>query len=162
MVIRIAETSELEVLMPIYDYARRFMIESGNRNQWVDNYPSESRIRADIENGNLFVIEESGIIHGAFVFIIGRDPTYDHITDGTWLSEDEYGTIHRVASDGKSSGIFAKVVDFCGQRINHLRIDTHKDNKIMRHLIEKSGFQRRGIIFTDNGSARIAYERIKK
>ena len=42
-----------------------------------------------------------------------------------------------------------------------MRIDTHEDNKIMQHLIEKNGFSKRGIIFKDDGSPRVAFEYVK-
>ena len=32
----------------------------------------------------------------------------------------------------------------------------------MQHLIEKNGFQRCGIIYVEDGSPRIAYEKIKE
>ena len=51
-------------------------------------------------------------------------------------------------------------VQFCEQSINHLRIDTHNDNKIMQHVIEKNGFKRCGIIHVNDGSERIAYEKL--
>lgn len=35
----------------------------------------------------------------------------------------------------------------------------HKDNKITRHLIEKNGFAKCGIIYVADGSPRIAYEK---
>lgn len=41
-----------------------------------------------------------------------------------------------------------------------MRIDTHADNHIMQHVIEKAGFQRCGIIFTDDGTPRIAYQKV--
>lgn len=42
---------------------------------------------------------------------------------------------------------------------NSCAIDTHKDNKITRHLIEKNGFAKCGIIYVADGSPRIAYEK---
>ena len=56
-------------------------------------------------------------------------------------------------------GVLAMAVQFCEQSINHLRIDTHNDNKIMQHVIEKNGFKRCGIIHVNDGSERIAYEK---
>ena len=75
------------------------------------------------------------------------------------MSDDLYGTIHRVAGDGNVHGVLAMAVQFCEQNIKHLRIDTHNDNKIMQHVIEKNGFKRCGIIHVKDGSERIAYEK---
>ena len=155
--IRPGKTSDFNRVMEIYSFARGFMADTGNPNQWGNNFPPDSLIREDIAMGRLFVFDENGIIHGSFAFILGDDPTYAHI-DGAWLSSTPYGTIHRIAGDGVRNGILTDAVDFCRQRISHLRIDTHADNKIMQHLIEKNGFQRCGIIYIDDGTPRIAYE----
>ena len=41
-----------------------------------------------------------------------------------------------------------------------LRADTHADNKIMQHLLEKNGFARRGIIHVEDGTPRVAYQKL--
>ena len=96
-------------------------------------------------------------ICGAFVFFIGDDPTYRYI-EGSWMKDTPYGVIHRIA--GQGGGIFADALSFCEARISHIRIDTHHDNKPMQHVVEKAGFSRRGIIYVDDGSPRIAYEKL--
>ena len=87
------------------------------------------------------------------------DPTYAVIEDGSWMSDGIYGTIHRIASDG-SGGIVRAAVEFGKTKCSHLRIDTHKDNLVMQHVVEKLGFSRRGIIYVSDGSPRIAYEMV--
>ena len=47
---------------------------------------------------------------------------------------------------------------FCLGLCGNIRIDTHRDNRTMRHLIEKSGFARCGLIHVEDGSPRIAYQ----
>ena len=44
----------------------------------------------------------------------------------------------------------------------HLRIDTHENNRPMRHLCESRGFTQCGIIYVDDGSPRIAFDLHKK
>lgn len=158
--IRNADLSDLKEIMDIYEYARKFMKQTGNRNQWANKFPPENLIKEDIEKKQLYIIEKSGFICGVFAFIIGNDPTYSIIKNGEWLSYEKYGTVHRVASNGKSKGIFNEIITFCESKINHLRIDTHKDNKIMQHLIEKNGFYKCGIIYVTDGTSRLAYEKI--
>ena len=136
------------------------MKQTGNRNQWANKFPPESLIKEDIEKKQLYIIEKSGFICGVFAFIIGNDPTYSIIKNGEWLSYEKYGTVHRIASNGKSKGIFNEIITFCESKISHLRIDTHKDNKIMQHLIEKNGFHKCGIIYVADGTPRLAYEKI--
>ena len=156
-VIRTALREDLPRIEEIYAYARRFMAETGNPNQWGNTTPRTSLLEDDIEKGLLFVMTHEDQIHGVFYFYIGPDPTYGEIEDGQWRSDTPYGTIHRIAGDG-SGGVLAAAVDFGKKRINHIRIDTHHDNKIMQSAIAKQGFQRSGIIHLENGSPRIAYD----
>ena len=41
-----------------------------------------------------------------------------------------------------------------------LRADTHADNKVMQHLLEKNGFTRCGVIHVADGSPRFAYQKL--
>ena len=158
--IRHAKPEDLPRVLEIYEYARTFMAENGNPSQWGKNYPPEETVIRDIEDQNLYLIEEEEIV-GVFFFHIGEDSTYSQIYDGKWLSDKEYGTIHRIAGNGKGKGILKKAVSYCEERIPHLRIDTHEDNKIMQAAIEKNGFTKCGTILTEKGSPRIAYEKLK-
>ena len=143
----------------IYAYVRSFMEQTGNPTQWGRNFPPEELLWEDIKAGQLYVVEKNGDIHGVFAFIIGEDKTYLQIENGAWRSKAPYGTIHRIAGDGKIHGILGEAVAFCESKIPHLRIDTHADNKVMRHLIEKAGFVECGTIYIEDGTPRIAYEK---
>ncbi len=158
--IRKAVTEDLPVILDIYRHARQFMAENGNPGQWGAHYPPDSLVKNDIEQKQLYVLAEDSQIHGVFLFAPGPDPTYQIIEQGSWLSDAPYGVIHRVASDGTVHGFLRLAVRYCEQQTPHLRIDTHRDNLIMQRAIEKNGFSRRGIIFTDDGSPRIAYEKV--
>lgn len=79
---------------------------------------------------------------------------------GSWLNDAPYGTIHRLAGDGRMKGIFRKSMDFCRRQCGNLRADTHEDNHTMQHLLEKYGFIKCGKIYLRNGSPRIAYHYI--
>ena len=155
--LRKAQWEDLSRIQEIYAYARRFMAETGNPNQWGTTTPQTSQLEEDIQKGDLYVLIHENQIHGVFYFFIGPDPTYGFIEDGQWRSDTPYGTIHRIAGDG-SGGVLAAAVKFGKERINHLRIDTHHDNKIMQKAVVKYGFQRSGIIYLENGSPRIAYD----
>ena len=156
--IRKAEFADLEQILKIYACARDFMARSGNPNQWGKTDPPREILEADIRRGNLYVLEDGGI-HGVFAYLEEPDPTYGLIEDGRWLDDSPYGTIHRVAADG-SGGVFSAVLGYAVSRKPHVRIDTHHDNRPMRHILEKNGFQRCGIIFLENGDPRIAYEKV--
>ena len=155
--VRNAVSEDLVRIEEIFAYARDFMAKNGNPNQWGKTNPPHEWLVDDIEKQLLHVIEDEHGIHGVFYFFIGPDPTYGEIEDGAWSSNETYGTIHRIASDG-SGGILRKAVEFCRGEIDHIRIDTHHDNVVMHNAVAKLGFQRSGIIHLANGSPRIAYE----
>lgn len=156
--IRPAEDADLPEILKIYAQARAFMRQTGNPNQWGTTKPEESQLIADILEGKLYVVTDGEALCGVFYFTLGEDPTYAKIYDGNWRSDAPYGTIHRIASRG--SGVFSVALDFCRAQCSHIRIDTHQDNKVMQHVLEKHGFQRCGIIYIADGSPRIAYEMI--
>lgn len=157
--IRPATREDLPKVMPIYERARKYMAQNGNKNQWTDGYPQQSILREDIEKNRLFVLEDGEYIDAVFVFFIGLDPTYSYI-EGAWKDGSEYGVIHRVASSGRKRGVFTCCLDFCKAQIQHIRIDTHKDNVIMQNTLKKHGFIECGIIYLENGAERLAYELI--
>lgn len=159
MEIRKARKEDVEKIMHIYDVAREFMRSIGNASQWINGYPQRELVEHDIEKGELFVCETDEI-HAVFAFILGEDKTYNYIENGKWSSDTPYGAIHRVASDGTQKGIISEVTAFCEKTIKHLRIDTHENNKVMRHVLEKNGFRECGIIYIEDGSPRIAFEKV--
>lgn len=155
--IRKAKREDLPRIEAIYAYARKFMEETGNPHQWGKTAPRTSRLEEDISLGDLYLLTQEGTMHGVFYFRIGADPTYGVIEDGRWRSDSPYGTIHRIAGDG-SGGILAAAVAFAKTKSSHIRIDTHRDNKIMQHAIARQGFRRAGMIRLEDGSPRIAYD----
>lgn len=156
--IRKAEKADLPRILEIYAFARDFMEKTGNPNQWKKTNPPRQTLEADIQAGNLFVLEDQGI-HGVFAYFTEPDPTYSYIEEGAWLDDSPYGTIHRIAGDG-SGGVFGAVLEYVTSLNSHVRIDTHEDNKVMRHILQKHGFQRCGIIYLKNGEPRIAFEKL--
>lgn len=155
--VRLAELRDLSKIEEIYAFARSFMEETGNPNQWGKTNPPIAQLLQDIADKRLYVIVQEDMIHGVFYFYIGEDPTYSVIHDGGWHSNRTYGTIHRIAGDG-SGGILKTAVSFCRQQIDCLRIDTHHDNVVMQNAVMKCGFRRCGIIYIADGTPRIAYD----
>lgn len=157
--IRRSTIGDIAEVMTLYDYSRQLMRKSGNKSQWVGGYPSEALIRQDIALGDSYVVVDEDLIVGVFAFIIGRDPTYELVSGGEWNDDARpYGTIHRMARREGVHGIFSAIVEWCRRQIRSLRIDTHEENGIMRHLIEKHGFAYRGIIHVADGTPRRAYQ----
>jgi RimJ/RimL family protein N-acetyltransferase len=161
MTIRPTTYADMDALLAIFAYARQQMNADGNPTQWGDGYPEREQIEDDIQRGVSYIVEYEGDICGTFVFILGKDPTYHLIENGTWLNDAlPYGTIHRIASNGTHKGIFRTTLEWCTARCTNIRIDTHQDNRRMIHLIEQAGFTRCGIIYTRNHTPRIAFQRI--
>ena len=157
--IRSAEFDDLPRILDIYAEAREFMRRTGNPNQWWDYHPAESILREDIPKGQLYVIESEGMIGGVFAYIQGTDPTYLEIEGGSWLNNEPYGTIHRIAVAQQGQGLISQVFDWALQQCPNLRIDTHRDNAPMRRALEKYGFSYCGIIHIFNGDERIAFHK---
>ena len=156
--IRRASAQQLPEILTAYERARRFMRETGNPNQWSGGYPAPQLLENDLEKGNLYVLLKGEKLCGVFALIFGEDSTYRVIEGGTWGSDAPYAAIHRIASSGEEHGILEAAVCYARSRIGHIRIDTHRDNAVMQHLLIKLGFSRRGIIYLPNGDPRIAFE----
>lgn len=161
--IRKTTLNDLDECERIFNVARKTMIDCGNPTQWAGEYPNKDDVIIDINNGNSYVVLYDDKIVGTLAYIRGIEPTYLYIEDGKWLNDDEYATIHRIASDNSVKGMFEYVIDYFTTRDNiDIRIDTHRDNKIMIHLVEKYGFKYCGIIYVHDHSERLAFELCKK
>ena len=162
MKIRKANISDLPRILELRDMARGIMRSNGNNDQWPEGYPTEDTFRKDIAEGHSYVMEdEGGEPVATWAFIPGPDPTYNMIYEGQWLDDQRpYHVVHRIASTPDSRGVMDGLLRFCFERTNNLRIDTHRDNSIMRHLLRRHGFAYCGIIHIANGDERLAYQKL--
>ena len=165
MQIRHSTEADFSRMMEIYEYARKYMADHGNPNQWgPTHWPPEDLIHRDIQSGDSYVcVNDEGTVIGTFYFIQGKDiePTYRDITDGAWLDESPYGVVHRIAGDGSEKGIGAFCINWALQQCGHLRIDTHNDNIVMQNLLKKLGFVQCGTIYVlEDNNPRLAFEKI--
>jgi hypothetical protein len=170
VVIRPATPADIPALRPVFEAAKGIMRADGNHDQWsAPGFPDDSLLLRDIARGGGFVIESSVMpgltghlaaprIVAYFALLPSPEPTYD-VIDGAWLTDEPYGVIHRMASYPEVHGIFSTIIDYAASRFAHLRIDTHRDNRIMQHLIERHDFTYCGIIWLEDGTKRLAYER---
>lgn len=154
-----ASEEDIPLIMDVLDAARGIMRSSGNLHQWADGYPSTKTVLDDIRNGYAFVVRDINIITAYFAFVPSPEPTYARIDGGRWLNETlPYHVIHRIGSLPDSHGIFKSIMDWCSSQDGNLRIDTHRDNRIMQHCITAYGFKYCGIIYLPNGDERLAYQ----
>ncbi len=162
MTIRKAQLPDLKQIMAVLDAARLIMRSDGNTSQWINGYPSEEIIRNDIENGYGYVVVDVFIV-SYFAFIPSPEPTYAKIYDGQWLDDTlPYHVVHRIGSTPTSHGIFKTILDWCfaNDPNRNIKIDTHRDNRIMQHCILSYGFTYCGIIYLTSGDERLAYQKI--
>ena len=159
--VRPAHSSELVAIMRVVDAARGIMRADGNLRQWTNGYPSEAIIAADIERGHGHVCLTNGALAGYFALLAGPDPTYARIHGGQWLHDAApYHVMHRLASLPSAHGIFDAAMGYAFGVSGNMRVDTHRDNRIMQRKLLRYGFSYRGIIYLTNGDERLAYQRV--
>ena len=97
------------------------------------------------------------------------EPTYKNLEGGIWLIDESlpYGVIHRLAmaKEYRGLGIAKFIFEELHQKleksnIKSLKIDTHEENLGMQSLIKKMGYKYCGIIYTNYGAKRLAFEKI--
>lgn len=159
MIIRKTTLADMDIILKIYTDARSFMASHGNPTQWGSIYPSKALLESDIQAGYSYVCEEHGKIIAVFYYRFGTDDTYQRIYNGEWLNESPYGVVHRIASDGTIRGTASFCLQWALEQCGNLRIDTHRDNTIMQHTLDKNGFIYCGVIYLEDGSERIAYQK---
>ncbi len=162
--VRKARPEDTDRLMELFEQGKRIMRANGNLRQWTGGYPMREVVEKDVADGNSYVcVDEAGTIVGTFAFICGKDPTYARIYEGRWLDDElPYATIHRLASTADSHGVAAACLEWCARRIPNLRADTHRDNRILQHILLKHRFAYCGVIYLQNGDERLAYQRVSR
>lgn len=156
--IRKATYKDLPFLMEIFQKAKGIMRSSGNMHQWNDNYPSENIVRSDIDADNCIVLCKEDRIIATMAFIPGPDPTYANI-EGRWLNDVPYHVIHRIAAIEPGHKAAETLFDWAFTQTECIRIDTHKDNVIMHHILNRYGFTHCGTIYLESGDPREAYQK---
>ncbi len=159
--IRHAVPADIPAIVPVIAAAKTIMRSSGNMEQWAGNYPAPEDLLRDMEREAGRVCVQDGRVVGYFAFIPGPDPTYAKIYEGAWLEDTlPYHVIHRIASYPDVHGIFHAIMAYGFAHTRNIRIDTHRDNRIMQHNILKHGYSYCGIIYLEDGAERLAYQRV--
>ena len=160
MRIRKAAPEDTDRIMEIYEYARAFMAQHGNPNQWGQmGWPWRCEIEEDTKAGNGYVCvigpegEDAGKpgktdIIGAFSLTcgVGIEKDYETICGPGWRKDGAYGVIHRIASDGTQKGVAQFCFSWAAEQIPYLRLDTHEDNIVMQNAAERFGFRYCGTV----------------
>ena len=148
MQIKKATMNDLPDILAIYAYARKYMKEHGNPDQWRDSYPPVSLTTQDIQSDCLYVC----------IIQMEEDPDYQTI-DGSWLNDRPYAVVHRVATAPGTKGVATFCLNWAYEQFPNIKIDTHDDNIPMQHLLAKLGFTCCGHTTLQNGDIRLIYQK---
>lgn len=165
MILRNARKIDIDMIMKIINEGKD-KLKRNNIDQWQNGYPNKEVILNDIENNESYVLEHNGNIIGTTALSFNGEKTYDKIYEGKWLSNGNYAVIHRIAVtkvEGLTSigtEILKKSEEIClSKGIKNIKIDTHEHNKSMQGLLLKNNYKYCGIIYLEDGSKRIAFEK---
>ena len=171
MKIRRTKEADIPQVLEIYEHAKKYMAENGNPNQWNGDYPTVQDVIQDIKNGGYVIVKEpvkasekeSGKenpeeeILGVFVLEENaHELAYDTI-EGCWLNDEPYAVIHRCATLHHQKGIGQFFMDWCLEKVNNIRVDTHKDNWPMLKFLEKNNFSYCGKVYYEVSGERLAF-----
>lgn len=169
--VRKAKEHDLPAIVNIIDAARKLLAERSIP-QWQETTgPTKESLTLDLDKDRLFVLVVDEKVAGVAVITDEWDPAYEAMTT-PWQEVDSttYASIHRFAiaaayrGQGLADWLMAQLIQLCELAgFKDIRIDTHPQNVAMQKVIEKAGFQKRGLVYLDvpNGE-RYAYQRVDK
>ena len=149
--IRKAIESDLSAAKKLTESCALAMQEKGIF-QWNEFYPSLERLRQDIEEGELFILEENGAVLGIMVLSPKMDEEYFAVEWLTAKGPNLY--VHRLATrpDLWGRGYGQQLMDFAedfarAQNYISVRLDTFSQNIRNQKFYESRGYKRLGNIF---------------
>ena len=164
-----AKSKDIHEIMKIIDDAKNYL-KSQNLKQWnqADGYPTENDLLKDIENETCYLYIEDNSIIGTMSIIQKPDENYNEI-DGSWLTNNTYASIHRIAikNTHHQKNIGVKMLleaeeIIKSKNLYSIKIDTHNLNIPMTKTILKAGYTYCGIITlkrSKEDNLRDAYEK---
>ena len=169
MKIKLSTLENIPEIMTIIKDAKE-LLASLKIDQWQNGYPNAAQVEQDILKGESYVVlsEENQVI-ATSMFTTNKEPTYQIIEECTWKVDESknYGVMHRMAikKEYRKQGLATLLFDEFHQQlksknIESLKIDTHEENLGMQALIKKIGYQYCGIIYTNYGAKRLAFEKV--
>lgn len=159
--IRSAVIADLPAICDLFAKSRQTMKEQGI-DQWQDGYPFSTDIEEDMKLDQAYVLVKESTVVGYFAYTSGKEEVYEKITEGAFREDGyRYSSVHRVAvsPELRGHGLGVRVFDYATKlaHIDHalsLRCDTHEDNKPMRSLLGKCGFQYCGVVYYERNGQR--------
>ena len=154
---RKATMADLNTIAAIYDEIHT-EIEAGRASiGWIRGiYPTRATAQASIENGDMYVMEENGVIRAAARINQHQGPEYNQAVWSFDAEPDRVLVLHTlvVSPKCKGQGIGTAFVAFYektarGMGCTALRMDTNAINTAARALYKKLGYAEACIVPTD-------------
>lgn len=170
MIIRSSTKKDIPSIMQIIRDAQLHLADQ-DIDQWQDGYPNIDIIENDIFNNESFVVvNEFDMPIATTMFTTAPESTYMDI-EGKWSISPSliYGVIHRLAISAKyrNQGIAKWVFQefenrLIAKNINSMKVDTHRGNTGMQHMLTSIGYKYCGIIYLESGDERLGFEKVLK
>lgn len=149
--IRLAKSSDLKEIKNLTEACAIALQERGIY-QWNENYPSEEKLRADIEKEELYLLMKKNLISGIIVLTPEMGEEYLPVE---WLIPNENNLyVHRLAIHPSvwGEGYGQELMDFAEkyageQEYVSVRLDTFSQNSRNQEFYAKRGYQRLGTIY---------------
>ncbi|BDZ31628.1 GNAT family N-acetyltransferase [Lactiplantibacillus sp. WILCCON 0030] len=166
--VRQATNADLPAMMTIIAQGRQ-ALAAEQIPQWQGAYPQAADIQADITAKRAWLLIVDGKIAGTAALLTTPDPNYRQIYHGNWAGNANatYTSIHRIAIASGYHGqhladfYFSNLMTLSYQAgFRQIRVDTHRLNQRMQHIITKAGFDYRGVVYMANDATdqRNAYQ----
>ena len=172
--VRLATINDAVSIANIFEDAKEKFANEGTF-QWKGKYPNIENFYQDLINEIVIVYEneENNNIVGTATIVFSLDRNYNEI-NGTWLNNDKYVSIHRIATKkgylnkGVASSLLIEAEKIAlSKSIYNIRIDTHQKNISMRCLLKKLSYCECGEITLLNRNdllpserKRVAYQKV--
>ena len=155
MIIRKAQTSDLENIMKMYTSCIKGML-ANDIDQWDATYPNAGVIMEDLIAQTYFVAEENSIIIGGINIDQNQDKTYLEID---WEDKSDSSlVVHRlgVKEEFWKKGIGKKLMIFAENLVvekglKSIRLDTYSGNPKAMEFYINLGYQQLGHIYLKEG-----------
>lgn len=156
--IRKAELGDLDTVDQLFNEARKYMAAQGNSGQWVEGRPNAQSVKPNVEQGIAYVVTYEDKVVGFFV-LSDDEPAYEQISD-QWLYHEPYVVIHRFAA-APNYKVGSFVFNYLQANYPYIRLDTHRKNLTMQHLMDKFHFRYVGEVdyhYEPHDGIRICFE----
>jgi ribosomal protein S18 acetylase RimI-like enzyme len=142
--IRLADVRDLDEILSIVQLTIKEMHAIGNF-QWDSSYPTKEHFLSDIENSELYVVEQDGKVQGFACINQDHPLEYGGLP---WTTQDNAFVIHRLAINPnfRQRGLAFVLCKFAedlalSKRITSLRIDTFSENSKAQQLFSRLEYQ---------------------